>query len=197
MPWLGKRSPRLAILALTLYALLPIIRNTYTGIRGSREPAIVEAGRGMGLTDSQLLFSGGVAASRQRHSLRSARSHRDIGWPCHNCGGDRSRRVGRVYISRARHGRRSSHPGWSDPGCGAGTGRRRRSRLAGEAAAPTMSRLQLSIVAAVLATIVILGVSCESSRRDRVVVGIKEFHRVICIRRVDRSADRSSYESQS
>jgi osmoprotectant transport system substrate-binding protein len=38
-----------------------------------------------------------------------------------------------------------------------------------------MSRLRLSIVAAVLATIVILGVSCESSRRDRIVVGSKNF----------------------
>ena len=55
VPWLGDRSDRLAILALTLYALLPIIRNTYTGIRGV-DPAVVEAGRGMGLTESQLLF---------------------------------------------------------------------------------------------------------------------------------------------
>jgi osmoprotectant transport system permease protein len=53
--WLGERADRLAILALTLYALLPIIRNTYTGIRGV-DPAVVEAGRGMGLTESQLLF---------------------------------------------------------------------------------------------------------------------------------------------
>ena len=49
------RSDRLAILALTLYALLPVIRNTYTGIRGV-DPAVVEAGRGMGLTARQLLF---------------------------------------------------------------------------------------------------------------------------------------------
>jgi osmoprotectant transport system permease protein len=55
VPWLGARSDREAILALTLYALLPIIRNTYTGIRGV-DPAVVEAGRGMGLTESQLLF---------------------------------------------------------------------------------------------------------------------------------------------
>jgi len=55
VPWLGARADRLAILALTLYALLPIIRNTYVGIRGV-DPAVVEAGRGMGLTDSQLLF---------------------------------------------------------------------------------------------------------------------------------------------
>ncbi len=55
VPWLGDRADRLAILALTLYALLPVIRNTYTGIRGV-DPAVVEAGRGMGLTDSQLLL---------------------------------------------------------------------------------------------------------------------------------------------
>ncbi|MBV8050580.1 MAG: ABC transporter permease [Acidobacteriaceae bacterium] len=54
-PWIGARADRLAILALTLYALLPLIRNTYAGIR-SVDPAIVEAGRGMGLTDRQLLF---------------------------------------------------------------------------------------------------------------------------------------------
>ena len=54
-PWIGERGGRLAILALTLYALLPLIRNTYAGIRGV-DPAVVEAGRAMGLTDRQLLF---------------------------------------------------------------------------------------------------------------------------------------------
>jgi osmoprotectant transport system permease protein len=55
VPWLGERADRLAILALMLYALLPIIRNTYTGISGV-DAAVLEAGRGMGLTESQLLF---------------------------------------------------------------------------------------------------------------------------------------------
>ncbi|MBO0910164.1 MAG: ABC transporter permease [Acidobacteria bacterium] len=54
-PWIGERADRLAILALMLYALLPLIRNTYTGISGV-DRAIIEAARGMGLTDSQLLF---------------------------------------------------------------------------------------------------------------------------------------------
>jgi osmoprotectant transport system permease protein len=54
-PWIGERGGRLAILALTLYALLPLIRNTYAGIR-SVDPAVVEAGRAMGLTDRQLLL---------------------------------------------------------------------------------------------------------------------------------------------
>jgi osmoprotectant transport system permease protein len=45
----------MAILALSLYALLPLIRNTYAGITGV-DRSIVEAARGMGLTDRQLLF---------------------------------------------------------------------------------------------------------------------------------------------
>ena len=54
-PWIGERADRLAILALTLYALLPLIRNTYTGIKGV-DRAVVEAARGMGMTDRQLLW---------------------------------------------------------------------------------------------------------------------------------------------
>jgi osmoprotectant transport system permease protein len=54
-PWFGERADRMAIFALTLYALLPLIRNTYAGIKGVY-PAVVEAGRGMGMTDRQLLF---------------------------------------------------------------------------------------------------------------------------------------------
>ena len=54
-PWIGDRAGRLAILALTLYALLPMIRNTYVGITGV-DRAIMDAARGMGLTDWQLLW---------------------------------------------------------------------------------------------------------------------------------------------
>lgn len=54
-PWIGERAERLAILALTLYALLPLIRNTYVGIT-SVDRAVVDAARGMGLTDWQLLY---------------------------------------------------------------------------------------------------------------------------------------------
>lgn len=55
IPWLGARGDRLAIAALTLYALLPIIRNTVAGILGV-DPAIRESARAMGMTDSQILF---------------------------------------------------------------------------------------------------------------------------------------------
>ena len=54
-PWIGERAGRLAILALMLYALLPLIRNTFTGIKGV-DRGVIEAARGMGLTDRQLLF---------------------------------------------------------------------------------------------------------------------------------------------
>jgi osmoprotectant transport system permease protein len=43
-----------AITALVVYALLPIVRNTYAGITGV-DPAVREAGRGMGMTEGELL----------------------------------------------------------------------------------------------------------------------------------------------
>ena len=55
LPWLGDRAARIAIVALTAYALLPILRNTYAGIRGI-DPSIVEVARALGLTDGQRLF---------------------------------------------------------------------------------------------------------------------------------------------
>jgi osmoprotectant transport system permease protein len=55
LPWLGDRAARIAIVALTAYALLPILRNTCAGIRGI-EPSILEVARALGLTDWQLLF---------------------------------------------------------------------------------------------------------------------------------------------
>jgi len=45
-----------AIVALVLYALLPIIRNTYTGIK-QVDPATIEVATGMGMKRSQILFS--------------------------------------------------------------------------------------------------------------------------------------------
>jgi len=55
VPILGGIGSTTAIVALLLYSLLPIIRNTYVGISGV-DPAIREAGLGMGMTDSQLLW---------------------------------------------------------------------------------------------------------------------------------------------
>jgi osmoprotectant transport system permease protein len=44
-----------AVAALFLYSLLPIIRNTFTGIQDV-DKSIIEAARGMGMTDRQILF---------------------------------------------------------------------------------------------------------------------------------------------
>lgn len=54
VPILGGIGATTAIVALTLYALLPIVRNTHAGIRAI-DPAIREAARGMGMTERQLL----------------------------------------------------------------------------------------------------------------------------------------------
>lgn len=55
IPFFGGVGAGAAITALVLYALLPVIRNTYSGI-SAVEPAVREAGRGMGMTDTQLLM---------------------------------------------------------------------------------------------------------------------------------------------
>jgi osmoprotectant transport system permease protein len=55
VPWLGENAARLAILALTGYALLPILRNTYAGIR-SVDPALVDVAEAMGMTGQQRLW---------------------------------------------------------------------------------------------------------------------------------------------
>src|SRR5437016_79557 len=55
IPFIGGIGGRTAVVALTLYSLLPIIRNTFIGISGV-DPAIREAGRGMGMTGGQLLW---------------------------------------------------------------------------------------------------------------------------------------------
>ena len=54
IPFIGGIGNTTAIVALVLYALLPLLRNTYAGIQ-SVEPSVVEAGRGMGMTDLERL----------------------------------------------------------------------------------------------------------------------------------------------
>jgi osmoprotectant transport system permease protein len=55
LPWLGVRADRLTIVALVLYALLPIIRNTYVGISGV-DASVREAAVAMGLSSRDLLW---------------------------------------------------------------------------------------------------------------------------------------------
>lgn len=55
LPWLGARADRLAIIALMLYALLPIIQNTFVGITSVDAP-VREAAAAMGMTSRQILW---------------------------------------------------------------------------------------------------------------------------------------------
>ncbi len=55
IPWLGDRAARIAIVALTAYALLPILRNTYAGIQGI-DPAVLEVANALGMTPGQRLL---------------------------------------------------------------------------------------------------------------------------------------------
>lgn len=55
LPIIGGIGARTAIVALVLYGLMPVIRNTFAGI-SSVDPAVREAARGMGMTDLQLLW---------------------------------------------------------------------------------------------------------------------------------------------
>jgi osmoprotectant transport system permease protein len=54
IPFIGGIGRRTAIVALVLYALLPILRNTYVGLT-SIDPAVLEAAEAMGMTDTQIL----------------------------------------------------------------------------------------------------------------------------------------------
>jgi osmoprotectant transport system permease protein len=55
LPWLGERAARIAVVALTAYALLPILRNTFAGIQGI-DRSVIEVATALGLTDWQLLY---------------------------------------------------------------------------------------------------------------------------------------------
>ena len=55
LPFIGGIGKRTAIVALVLYALLPILRNTYVGLTGI-DPAIIESAEAMGMTQPQILF---------------------------------------------------------------------------------------------------------------------------------------------
>jgi osmoprotectant transport system permease protein len=55
VPWIGGVGASTAIVALSLYALLPVLRNTCTGIAGV-DPAVIESARGMGMTPRQVLW---------------------------------------------------------------------------------------------------------------------------------------------
>jgi osmoprotectant transport system permease protein len=84
-PWIGARADRLAILALMLYALLPLIRNTYAGIKvivaGVRVATVISVGlatiaaaigagglgeyifRGLAMVNNSVILAGAIPAA--------------------------------------------------------------------------------------------------------------------------------------
>jgi osmoprotectant transport system permease protein len=55
IPFIGGIGRRTAIVALVLYALLPILRNTYVGLTGI-DASVLEAAEAMGMTPGQILW---------------------------------------------------------------------------------------------------------------------------------------------
>ena len=103
VPWLGDRAERLAMVALALYALLPIIRNTATGNfgRGSRR---ARSGARHGHDGRANFVEGGAAAFAFHGDCGSARGYGADDRNRDDCRGGWYRRLGRIYFSRAGHG---------------------------------------------------------------------------------------------
>ena len=104
LPFIGGVGPRTALVTLTLYALLPIVRTTVAGLR-SIDPSVIEAGVAMGMTRATAVDDGGAAAGgavhRRRHPRRDRRRRRHGD----DRGGHRRRRARRVHLPRAVDGR--------------------------------------------------------------------------------------------
>ena len=97
----GENAARLAILALTGYALLPILRNTYAGIC-SVDPALVDVSNALGMSGLQRLMKVELplAASVILAGLRTA-TVTCIGVG-DDCGGNRGGWVGGADLPRSR-----------------------------------------------------------------------------------------------
>ena len=90
MTWLGIGT-RPAVFGLWVATLLPVVRNTHAGLRAV-DPALIEAGRGMGMTARQLFLRVELPNAsvrdlrRHPHGARHLRGHRALGLP-HRRGG--------------------------------------------------------------------------------------------------------------
>ncbi|MEI2729889.1 MAG: ABC transporter permease subunit [Candidatus Nanopelagicales bacterium] len=91
-------SPWTVVVALALYALLVVLRNTVVGLKGVPVDA-VDAARGMGFSKSRILLTGRVSAGAADDPGRCAHCHRVDGWPRDDrrAGGIRRVRVDDLY----------------------------------------------------------------------------------------------------
>ena len=103
IPFIGGIGKRTVIVALVLYALLPILRNTLVGILGV-DAAVCDSAVAMGMTDGQLLRQVQTAAGGADHHGRDPRGHGDHNRHSDHRGGHRRRRAGSVHLSRRRVG---------------------------------------------------------------------------------------------
>ena len=99
IPLIGGIGQRTAIIALVLYALLPILRNTLVGIV-SIDPAVRESAVALGMTPRQLAVEGGASVGGAYDSRRSARGHRNQHRYRHDRRGDWRGRARGVHFSR-------------------------------------------------------------------------------------------------
>src|SRR5207302_6987871 len=145
--------------------------------------------------------SGRAAISNRSHHRRSARRHSDLCRACHYSRRDRRRWSGRIYLSRARHGKRPGNPGRRHPRRAPRARRGFRLRLVGEAVAAELIPLLIchpersegsmyfartvraimrspSATTTCLAALLVLPallVGCGPSRENRIVIGSKNF----------------------
>ena len=112
-----------AVIALTVYALLPMVRNTYTGMTNVA-PAILEAARGMGSTRLANTLQGQAPAGHARHYERHTqhgdhdhrpRGHREL----HRRGRPRRGDIPRHHDEQRRHDH-GGQPAHSRAGAGGG-----------------------------------------------------------------------------
>ena len=104
LPFIGGIGTRTALVALTLYAVLPILRGTITGISGV-PAAVIECAVAMGLTPRQVLTQVRMAAGVAVDRVGAARGGGD--WRRHRDDrlGDRRRRARRLHLPRPGDGR--------------------------------------------------------------------------------------------
>ncbi len=177
LPWLGERAARIAIVALTAYALLPILRNTYAGIR-EIDPSVLEVARALGLTAAQRLLKVELPLVCRVHSRRAPHRNGHLRRHCHHRCCRRCRRARRTHIPRRRFRRQSPHPSRSHPRgasrtrCGCGTRHPRTVRLGALAMISKCIRCA-TVTSAVFLTIIL--VACAPPRPNHPVIGAKNF----------------------
>ena len=94
--WLGMQ-PATVLIALSIYAMFPILKNTYAGLV-SVDPQYIEAARGCGMTPYQRLYKIEVAPGAAYHHRRSANVHHLHGQlDCPGCN-DRAGWFGHVHL---------------------------------------------------------------------------------------------------